>query len=87
MRFNEWVVHGRPDMARLKLEFRSWLPSQRISLYPFRFALLWAILGPMVYYMSRVIRNINEPVPPSSVIWTIFLLIIVSIVQEHRDLG
>ena len=87
MRFNEWVVQERPHGALLKTEFRSWFRPTRISLYSPLFALLWAILGPMVYYMSSFIRNINEPVPPSSVIWTVFLLVVVSIFQGYRDLS
>lgn len=79
MRFNDWVVHERPDMARLKTEFRSWLPSQRIPTYLLSFMIMWAILGQMLYHMSRFLRNIDRPIPTDSRVWTAFFVIIVSI--------
>ena len=85
MRFNDWVIHERPDMARLKTEFRSWLPSQRVPTYPFSFMIMWAILGQMLYHMPGFLRNIDKTVltanrvSTDNRVWTAFLVIIVSI--------
>ena len=87
MRFNDWVIHERPDMAKLKTEFRSWLPSPRIPTYPLFFIIMWAILGQMLYHMSRFIRHIDKPVPTQSRVWTAFLVIIVSTASCYTDLG
>jgi Ankyrin repeats (many copies) len=79
MRFNDWVFHKRLTTTPLVFEFRSWFPSPRISTYPLFFAILWAILGQMVYHLSRFIRNADEPFPTSRCVWTVFIVIIVSV--------
>ena len=79
VRFTHWVVHERPDMASLKFEFRSWCSSSRIPTYPLFFAILWAILGQMIYHLSRYIRNGNVVFLTSSCVWTVVLVIIVGI--------
>ena len=87
MRFNEWVVHERPDMSRLKSEFRSWFCSLRIPIYPISFVTMWAILGQMLYQKSNFQSNFDEALPASSRIGTIFLVIAVSTVSRHTDIG
>ena len=79
MRFNDWYLHRKPYKTPLVTEFRSWFPSLRIPTYPLFFAILWVILGRMLYDLSRFIRNTVEPFPSSNCVWVVFLVIIVSI--------
>lgn len=83
MSFNDWVLH----YGYIKGDFILTLPSLRISTYPVFFAILWAILGQLLYQLSIFIRNADEPFPTSKYLWTIFLVIIVSIARRHHVFG
>lgn len=81
-RFNDWILHRRPKKYPIVTEFQSWFPPARISAYPVLFAILWAILGQMIYHLSRFIRHPIVLIPTSSYIWLVFLAIIVSTASD-----
>ena len=82
VRLNDWGLHDGLDIHNGG-DFAISVPALRISAYPLGFAILWAILGQLLYHLSIFIRNADESFPTSKYLWTIFLTIIVSIAGGH----
>ena len=81
-RYNDFVGSRKPEWTSVAFEFRSWLPSPKIPGYPILFVILWAILGQMLYYLSKFAGALGEPIPASIRIWTLVLATIVSKAQR-----
>lgn len=80
-RFNEYWLKKRPCPNPGVMEFRSFIPPPRISLYVFLFAILWSILGQMLHLLSRFVDMENAHLAPSNYVWVVCLVLIVSILE------
>lgn len=87
MHFTDWFPRRRPIRLHMPLEFRSWVPASRVPTYLFLFAILWIILGEVLYYLSKFARVINEPIPTSVGGWMALLVLIVSDISTNACLG
>lgn len=87
LRFNDWILHKNPNIDILVAEFRSWFPPTRIPSYLLFFAILWAVLGQMIYHLSKFKRNANMPLSTTNCVWLVVLVLIVSTTLKLSGLG
>lgn len=94
MRYNQYTVEhpistytdaGANYVYGMVVEFSPICPPLRLPAYIVLFAVLWAILGRMIYDLTSFGRSIGTPMPTSSIIWSVALLVVVSTTMNSRN--
>ena len=81
-RYNNLFGYRKLDTSHLTVEFHSYYIHTRMAIYPVLGAILWAILGPMLYHLTMFARSLDQAISTSNLAWTIALVIIVR--SSHR---
>jgi hypothetical protein len=84
-RFNNWWLAELPIPKPGVMEFRSFVPPPRMSLYTILFAILWAILGQMLHSFSSFINMTGAQLAASNYVWLVFHIVIVSVFRLFKQ--